>query len=133
MSAYSVSVMAVRILLGLIFTAGALNGFLILAGKKPFMPVNRKAIAYLTDTGYLYALVKITELAAGVLLLSGFYAPAGLMLLAPVVVNIFWMHLLHDKPLVWVGLVLLAMEVFLLTAYGEYFVPLLQADSPLTQ
>ncbi|MFB9276162.1 hypothetical protein [Cohnella cellulosilytica] len=128
---FLVSVAIVRLLLGAVFAAGAVNGFLILAGRKPFMPVNREATDLLIRAGYLYPLVKITELAAGILLLSGQFVPAGIALLAPIVVNIFFMHLLHDKPLIGVGVLLVGMELYLMLAYRDYFLPMLQLHSPL--
>ena len=128
---FLVSVAVVRILLGTVFVAGAVNGFLLMAGRKPFMPVNRDATDFLIRTGYLYPLVKITELAAGILLLSGQFVPAGILLLVPIVVNIFFMHLLHDKSLIWVGALLAGMEFYLLLAYRDYFIPMLQLHAPL--
>ncbi|MCR8635511.1 DoxX family membrane protein [Paenibacillus radicis (ex Xue et al. 2023)] len=127
---FEISVTIVRILLGMIFIAGAVNGFLIQAGKQPFMPVNQKATGFLIDTGYLYPLVKATEMTAGVLLLFGWFVPAAILLIGPVVVNIFWMHLLHDKPLIWVGALLLALVLYLAFAYRYSFLPLFYANMP---
>lgn len=123
---YEWSVFAVRLLLGLIFVASAVNGFIMIAGKRPFMPVNARATGDLIMTGYLYPLVKITELVAGLLLLSGWLVPIALLLLAPVVLCILLAHIAHDKPLIWAGALLLALELYVASAYAEAFKPLLQ-------
>ncbi|MEK0315505.1 DoxX family membrane protein [Cohnella sp. 56] len=123
---YEISVHIVRLLLGLVFVAGAVNGLFVLAGKRPFMPVNARATGDLVNAGYLYPLVKVTELAAGLLLLTGLYVPVALLLLAPVVLCILLAHMLHDKPLIWAGLLLLALELYLGGAYWTAFAPLFE-------
>ena len=47
----------------------------------------------LTDTGYVFQLVVIAEFIAGVLLILGVAVPLALILLAPIIVNIFLFHL----------------------------------------
>lgn len=48
----------------------------------------------LHETGYLFSLVAVTELAAGVLLLANRYVPLALVIVAPVLVNIVLFHVL---------------------------------------
>jgi len=67
--------------------------------------------------------VKALELAGGLLLLSGRFAPLGLTLLVPVTVNIaLWDIFLVDLKGPPMGLIFLALELFLLYAYRKYFV-----------
>lgn len=81
-----------RIVLGLIFFVFGLNGFL---GFLPQPEVTAEGGAFLgalAATGYMFPLVKGTEVLAGALLLSNRLAPLALVLLAPVVVNIVAFH-----------------------------------------
>lgn len=84
--------LVLRILLGLIFTVFGLNGFLhfLPMGTLPD-PAMKFAMAMM-DTGYLMTLVKGVEVISGVLLLSGFFVPLAMLLLSPIIVNIFLFH-----------------------------------------
>jgi uncharacterized membrane protein YphA (DoxX/SURF4 family) len=78
---------AARLLLGLIFTIFGLNGFLHFI---PTPPMSGPAGAFggaMFATGYLFQLLKGTEVIAGVLLLSNRFVPLALAVLAPVVIN----------------------------------------------
>src|SRR5690606_32550264 len=82
-----------RILLGLIFFAGGLVGLLNLAPAPPDLPERLQTFnAGLMATGYFMTLLKGTETVCGLLLLSGFYVPLALFILAPIVLNIFLVH-----------------------------------------
>jgi uncharacterized membrane protein YphA (DoxX/SURF4 family) len=84
-----------RILLGLIFFVFGLNGFLNFIPTPPMEP------GKLTDffngimaTGYFFPLLKGTEVVCGALLLLGVSVPLALVVLAPIIVNIFLVHAL---------------------------------------
>jgi hypothetical protein len=81
-------------LLGLIFFVFGLNGFLEFI-PPPTEPPPAGAAALgqaLFASGYLLQLIKGTEVLAGALLLANFLVPFALLLLAPVIVNIFLFH-----------------------------------------
>ena len=78
-------------------------------------------------TGYLFTLVKGTEVASGILLLSGRYVPLALTLIAPVIVNIFAFHAFLAPSGLPLPLVVLALELFLAWAYRGAFRGVLQA------
>jgi hypothetical protein len=70
--------------------------------------------------------VGVFQLVGGLLVLSGGIAPLGLAFLAPVLVNILVFHIfLMGGEGLAPGLVFSALEIFLLYAYRDYFVPLL--------
>lgn len=48
----------------------------------------------LVATGYFLPLLKVTEIVCGLLLVSGFFVPLALVILAPIVLNIFMTHLM---------------------------------------
>jgi uncharacterized membrane protein YphA (DoxX/SURF4 family) len=85
---------AARFLLGAVFFVFGLNGFLNFI-PPPTAPMPEAVMAFsgaLMKTGYMFPLIKGTEVVAGALLLSNCFVPLALVLLAPVVVNIFAFH-----------------------------------------
>src|SRR5262249_60024166 len=89
----------VRILLGLIFFVLGLNAFLhfIPMGPVPAGTAGQFLTA-LTASHYVY-IVSAVQVAGGALLLANRYVPLGLVLLGPVIVNIFFFHLLERTGL----------------------------------
>src|SRR5260370_8319822 len=83
---------AIRSLLGLLFLASGLNGFLH-RFPNPAMLAAVSFFSALLHSHYMLPLLCTTEVVGGALLLFGFLAPLGLSILAPVVVNIFFFHL----------------------------------------
>jgi len=79
-----------RLLLGLVFTVFGLNGFLHFIPMQP-MPAPATNWMRATPTGYLQVIFA-TQLACGVLLLSGLFVPLALVVIAPVIVNILVFH-----------------------------------------
>jgi uncharacterized membrane protein YphA (DoxX/SURF4 family) len=113
-----------RSLLGLIFFVFGLNGFLHFLPQPP-MPAAAGAFAgALAASGYLFPLLKATEVVAGAMLLAGLFVPFALTLLAPIVVNIVAFHLFL-APGNWgvVGLVLAA-QLYLAWTHRAAFAPL---------
>lgn len=82
-----------RVLLGLIFFVFGLIGLLNLFPPPPDLPERLQAFnAGMMAAGYFFPLVKGTEVVCGLLLLTGFYVPLALVVLAPIVLNIFLVH-----------------------------------------
>ena len=89
----NVAAMIARILLGLVFLVMGLNGFLnFLPGDLPSGPAGQ-FLSLLVQSRYVFVVAAL-EVAGGVLLLANRYVPLGLVLLGPVIVNIFLFHLL---------------------------------------
>ena len=80
----------------------------------------------LLSSGLLY-LVKILELLCGLALISGFFAPLALLVLAPIIVNIAFFHVALDPSGFMVAVVLSGLWVGNAMAHRSLFVPLLQA------
>jgi putative oxidoreductase len=81
-----------RILLGLIFVVFGLNGFFHFL---PMPPMPEKAAAFagaLFSSGYFFPFLKTIEVICGVLLLVGAFVPLALVVLAPIIANIFMFH-----------------------------------------
>jgi uncharacterized membrane protein YphA (DoxX/SURF4 family) len=81
-----------RLLLGVIFFVFGLNGFLNFLPAQPLPEPAMNFVMGLVGTGYMMPLIKGIEVLAGALLLSGFFVPLALLLLAPIVVNIILFH-----------------------------------------
>src|SRR4051812_22751364 len=79
-----------RILLGLVFVGAGVAGLLQLAPPPDDMPEALKTfMAGIMATKYFFPLLKSTETICGLLLLSGFFVPLALVVLAPIILNIF--------------------------------------------
>ncbi len=118
-----------RVILGLAFFVFGLNGFLHFM---PNPPMPEKAGAFmgaLAATGYMFPLIKATEVVSGALLLSGRFVPLALTLLAPVLVNIVAFHGSLAPAGVALPLVLVGLEVFLAFAYRSAFRGVLASDA----
>src|SRR5580693_7005973 len=105
-----------RIFLGLIFFVFGLNGFLHFIPTPPMSGPMGDFFNGLMATGYFFPLLKGTETLCGLLLLSGAFVPLALIVLAPIVVNIFCLHLFLAHE----GLPLAVIIVFLMI-YLSFF------------
>lgn len=121
-------VVAARILLGLVFFVFGLNGFLHFIPQPPMSGPPADFIGALIATGYLFPLLKATEVIAGAALLAGRYVPLALALLAPVVVNIVFFHLVLAPSGLAVPIVVLLLEIFLAWTYRAAYRPMLAAN-----
>jgi len=112
---------AARLALGLMFAVFGLNGFLHFL---PMPPVGGAAGAFmgaLAATGYMFPLIKGTEVVAGFLLLSGRLPALALLLLAPIVVNIIAFHAILAPGGLLMGLLALGLGAFLARQYWPAF------------
>jgi uncharacterized membrane protein YphA (DoxX/SURF4 family) len=123
---------AARLLLGLIFAVFGLNGFLhFIPTPPPSGPAGAFGSAMFA-TGYLFQLLKSTEVIAGLLLLSNRFVPLALALLAPVVVNIVAFHAFLAPSGLPLPLVILVLEVYLARSYRDAYSSMLHARTEPT-
>src|SRR3954453_15345651 len=100
-----------RFVLGIAFFVFGLNGFLHFLPQPPMSGPPADFAGALFATGYMFPLIKGTEVLAGILLLSGRFVPLSLTLLAPILVNIVAFHGILVKGGVGLPLFLVALEV----------------------
>ena len=74
------------------FFVFGLNGFFNFIPMPPPPEPALKFLVALIGTGYLFPLIKGIEVLCGLALLSGLFVPLTLVVLAPIVVNIFLFH-----------------------------------------
>jgi putative oxidoreductase len=122
---------AARILLGLIFFVFGLNGFFHFLPQPPMSGPPADFIGALFATGYMFPLLKGTEVVGGALLLAGRFVPLSLTVLAPVIVNIVAFHLFLAPSGLAVPLVVLALEIFLARSYWSAFSSMVRARVPV--
>jgi len=126
---------AARMALGTIFFVFGLNGFLHFIPQPPPPPAALAFAGALFQTGYMFPLIKGTEVLASLMLLSGRYVPLALTLLAPIVVNIVAFHVFLAPgagPLM-IAFTVLALGIYLAWSERAIFRPFFQtrrADAP---
>jgi uncharacterized membrane protein YphA (DoxX/SURF4 family) len=89
-----IAAMIARILMGLTFLVFGLNGFFHFIPSGP-MPTG--AAGEFTDAivkSHFFMMVAVVQIVGGVLLLVNRFVPLALVILGPVIVNIFFFHLL---------------------------------------
>ena len=121
-----------RFMLGFIFSAAAINYFCeVLFGRVLIpTPIADQAKRFASDiiaAGYLWPLMKLVNLAAGILLISNQAPALALALLAPVTVVIVWFQLiLNPLPLPSATTaVVVVCELLLFRAYATCYIGLL--------
>jgi uncharacterized membrane protein YphA (DoxX/SURF4 family) len=117
------AVIAGRILLGLCFFVFGLAYFIHFM-PEPEGPQPAGALAFggaLFQTGYMFPLIKGTEVACGALLLVNRFVPLALVVLAPIIVNIVAFHAFLEPSGLVVALLIAAVELGLAWAYRGAF------------
>ena len=119
---------AARIALGLVFLVFGLDGFLHFTPQPDPSSIPAAALAFgmaMMKTGYLFQLVKGTEVVVGVLLLANRFVALGLTLIAPVIVNIVAFHAFLEPSGLPLALSLLGLELYLAFQYRSVYRPML--------
>lgn len=122
-----------RYLLGTVFFVFGLNGFLNFIKLPPLPTEAHDFIGAMIKTGYLFYLVKGTEVFSGLLLLSGRFVPLALVLLSPVLVNIVLFHAFLNAPgEIIPPLAFLALHLFLIWQYRACYKTLFDAKATVS-
>ncbi|NUP05921.1 MAG: DoxX family protein [Polyangiaceae bacterium] len=117
-----------RYLLGVIFFVFGLNGFLNFLPAPPLPEGPAGAfIGGLVTSGYMFPLIKGTEVLAAIALLSNRFSPLALIVLAPVTVNIVLFHAILAPAGIILPLVVLAAHLTAAWGYRSLYQPLLVA------
>ena len=121
---------AARVLLGIVFLLPAV---LNVVGAMPQPQLQPPAAAFakaLADTHYMMPLMWGTMIIAGILLLSGLAVPLALVLLAPLVINIFAFHLFLDSSGTTIAILIAVLELHLAWYYRGAFSALFRQIAP---
>jgi uncharacterized membrane protein YphA (DoxX/SURF4 family) len=115
-----------RILMGLVFFVFGLDGFLHFF-PQPTEPPSEGAMSFaigLMKTGYMFPLIKGTEVIVGALLLANRLVPLALVLIAPVVVNIFAFHAFLAPSGIVIASAIVVLELTLAWVHRSAYRPL---------
>ena len=121
-----------RYLLGLMFTVFGLNGFLNFIHQPP--PTNPLALQFLVTVSesHFAAFFFAIQLLGGLLLLSGYFVPLALTVLAAELYNILAFHLTLAPATIAPALVSSVLWLLVFLQYRESFKSILRAK-PATQ
>ena len=125
-----VAMLIVRTLMGLLFLFASVTYFMMVWGMFEPPPMEGAIKSFnegLAASGYFFTLLKVTELVCAVLLLTGRFVPLALVVLSPIIVNIFMVHLFLDRTGLPLAVLLVAANIFLAYCYRDAFRPLLKA------
>jgi putative oxidoreductase len=115
-----IAALIARILLGLVFVVFGLNGFLnFIKGPLPSGLAGQFLGALMQS--HFDLVVSAVELAGGALLLANRYVPLALVLLGPVIVNIFFYHLLMDRSGLIIAIVVIILWGLIAFRHRQYF------------
>jgi putative oxidoreductase len=125
------TVTVARILLGLVFFAGGLSGFLLISHPPPQPPGLAGAFQDVFFRSYWVLFVDGVELIAGLLLLSNRYVPLALAVLAAVIANIIVFHVTMAPAGLPIAAVVAALWVIVALRHRSSFAPLfVQKSTP---
>lgn len=117
-----------RFLLGLIFFVFGLNGFLNFIPVPPMPEGPAQLMGAFVQSGYMLPTIKATEVVGGLLLLSGFFVPLALVVLAPITINILLFHIFLTPGADSVmSIVMVLLHILAALGVWEKFKPILQA------
>ena len=115
---------AARIIFGLLWVVFGVNFFLHFIPQPPPPEEGMKFLSGLMANPLFFPLMKVIEIAAGVMLLANIAVPLVLVVLAPITVNILLYHTVLDPAGAGVAIVMTLIHVFLGYAYFNSFRPL---------
>lgn len=118
-----------RVLLGLIFLAGAIDGFTFIATGAHLLhpPTSERGLQFeeaLKAAGFLWPLMKTVELIGAICLLTNRAPAFGLVLLAPIMTVVVLFHLFLNPQGIPLALALVVCGALLLRAYANRYVRL---------
>ncbi|HEV7642676.1 MAG TPA: hypothetical protein VGO50_01925 [Pyrinomonadaceae bacterium] len=124
-----IAMIIVRTLMGLLFivsSAPMLIGFIMGAPPQEAPENMRPLMNGFISTGYFLTLLKLTELGCGLAFVSGYYVPLATVIIAPVIIHIFFVNLMLMPIVLPVALFLIAANCFVAYYYRAAYAPLLR-------
>ena len=119
-----------RYLLGLIFLVFGLNGFLHFIPMPPPKGLAAQQFGGAIFTSHYWVVVFGLQVLGGVLLLINRYVVLALVLLGPVIVNIFFFHALMAPEGLPLAVVVVVLWTILAARYKQYLAPIFVQRAP---
>lgn len=92
-----------------------------LVSTPPMPPAAAAFLGALMKTGYMLPLIWATEILAGALILVGIFVPLGLVMLAPVLVNIVLYHVFLSPSGMGLAIIVCLLELIVAWQYRRCF------------
>ena len=121
-----ITILVLRILLGLVFFVFGLNGFFHFIDMEAPTGDAGSFLGGLASAAYFFPILKITETLSGAALLAGKFIPLSLILLAPINLHIFLFHLFLEPSGIPMGAVMIILHLFLAYQYRESYAAILK-------
>lgn len=122
-----IATIIVRVLMGLLFLFASITVLFNLFPQPELTGRVKVFMDGVAATGYLLTLIKVTELLCGIAFVIGRFVPLATVVIAPIIVNIFFFHVFVDTSGLPVAIFLVLANIFLAYAYWDKFKPLLEA------
>lgn len=122
-----IAMIVVRTLMGLLFLFASIVVLFHLVQKPELTGVVRTFNEGLESVGYFMPLLKVTELVCGLAFVSGLYVPLATVVIAPIIVNIFFFHAFIDRSGLPVAIFLVLANAFVAYYHRKSYVGLLEA------
>ncbi len=122
-----IAVIIVRTLMGLLFLFASITFFFKLITPPPLTGAMKLFNDGLEAARYLMPAVKVIELICGLAFVTGRFVPLATILIAPIIVNIFFVHVLLAPEGIPVAVFLVLANSFLAYYHREAYKPLLKA------
>ena len=123
-----ITVIIVRVLLGLMFLQASLLFFLKMTPAQPELSKDITTYMAGLTIGHTLEFIKAVELICAILLLVGRYVALALVVLFPITVNILLFHVMLDPANMLIAILIFAAHVFLLYAYRKNYAGMLNAS-----
>ncbi len=119
----------IRFLLGLMMVNAGFNKFFHYMPMPEMTQVAMDLMGAFGASGFMLPLIAITEIIAGVLLLSKRSTALGAVLMMPITVNIFLFHAFLDTAGMGMGIVLLLINIAILVSEKKRLFPMCGCDA----
>jgi putative oxidoreductase len=116
----SITCIVARVLFGLVFVVFGLNFFFHFLPMPEMKPESGAFMMALVNGGVL-TVVKVVEIAAGLMILSGCWLPFGLVIITPIMVNIVLFHTVQEPSGAPMAYTLLLLWAILVWCYRGHF------------
>ena len=115
-----------RIVLGGIFLFSGLNSFFNIVPPPIFNEQGSAFMIALMSSKYFFPFLKGTELICGLLLIANQWVPTALLVLAPIIINIFLFHLFLEPSGLLIGLINIVLLGINMAQHQDRLLPLIR-------
>jgi putative oxidoreductase len=122
-----IAVLVIRILFGGLLIFSSLNYFFQFTPMQMPEGEVQKFMIGISATVYMFPLIKIIELVAGIAIISGFFVPLATVVIFPITLNILLFNLFMTPEGAPVGIFVIAANLFLAYYFRGYYKPLFES------